>query len=87
MSHIAEQTQNLKSKIAERCGNFIDGQWRVPLRGRYFTNHGPINGARFVEFAESTPDDVELALDAAHAAQETWAWNWAANRQTFSCST
>ncbi|MFN3286775.1 MAG: aldehyde dehydrogenase family protein, partial [bacterium] len=39
----------------------------------YFADTSPINGALIAEFALSTPEDVERALDAAHAAKDQWA--------------
>ena len=35
-------------------------------------NVSPVNGKAFCEVARSTAEDVELALDAAHAAKEAW---------------
>ncbi len=36
-------------------------------------DYSPINGEPLCEFARSSPEDVELALDAAHAAKRAWA--------------
>ena len=52
--------------------NFIGGQWVPPVKGRYFTDHSPIDGEPIAEIAKSTPEDVETALDAAHAAKYAW---------------
>ena len=35
-------------------------------------NLSPVTGQPFCEVAKSTPEDVELALDAAHAAKDAW---------------
>ncbi|MDI4655149.1 MULTISPECIES: aldehyde dehydrogenase [Xanthobacter] len=56
----------------ERYGNFINGQWTEPVSGRYFANHSPVNGQLLCEVARSEAADVELALDAAHAAKTAW---------------
>jgi aldehyde dehydrogenase len=56
----------------QRYGNFIGGQWVEPVAGRYFENTSPVNGQRLCEVARSDAQDVELALDAAHAAKESW---------------
>ncbi|WP_293678651.1 aldehyde dehydrogenase family protein, partial [uncultured Phenylobacterium sp.] len=53
--------------------NFIGGRWVSPLKGKYFVDHSPINGAPIAEFAQSTAHDVETALDAAHKAKASWA--------------
>lgn len=52
--------------------NFIGGQWIAPTQGRYFDNVSPIDGKPFTQAARSTVEDIELALDAAHAAFKTW---------------
>ncbi len=58
--------------FAKRYDNFINGQWQPPRSGRYFTNTTPITGAVIGEIARSNADDVEAALDAAHAAKDKW---------------
>ncbi len=55
-----------------RYDNFIGGEWVAPVKGRYFENPSPVNGRTFTEIAQSTSDDVELALDAAHKAAPAW---------------
>ena len=56
----------------ERYGNFINGEWVAPVNGQYFTNHTPVTGEAVCEIPRSTSEDIEKALDAAHAAQMTW---------------
>jgi aldehyde dehydrogenase len=62
------------SKVAfrSRYENYIGGEWVPPTRGEYFENPSPVNGKVFCEVARSTAEDIEKALDAAHAAKETW---------------
>ncbi len=55
-----------------RYGNFINGEFVQPLAGQYFTNSSPVNGQPIAEFPRSTAQDVDRALDAAHAAAEAW---------------
>ena len=62
----------MQSPFKSRYGNFINGGWREPVNGKYFDNISPINGARICEVPRSDKDDVERALDAAHAAKEAW---------------
>lgn len=57
---------------ADRYDNFIGGEWTAPVEGRYFDNPSPIDGENFCEVARSSAADVELALDAAHAAADAW---------------
>ena len=56
-----------------RYDNFIGGKWVPPVKGQYFSNITPVTGKAFCEVARSTAEDVELALDAAHAAKDSWA--------------
>jgi aldehyde dehydrogenase len=59
-------------EVKPRYENFIGGKWVAPVRGHYMTNVSPVNGKPFCEVAKSTPEDVELALDAAHRAKDAW---------------
>lgn len=52
--------------------NFIGGEWVPPVKGQYFDNITPITGEAFTRIPKSTPEDIELALDAAHAAKDAW---------------
>lgn len=56
----------------ERYGNFINGEFVAPKSGNYFENITPITGTTICEIARSNSDDIELALDAAHAAKDAW---------------
>ncbi|MBI1220952.1 MAG: aldehyde dehydrogenase family protein [Rhodobacteraceae bacterium] len=60
-------------RLRTRYDNFIGGDWKAPVKGRYFTDHSPIDGAILCEVARSDAEDVERALDAAHAAKDNWA--------------
>ena len=55
-----------------KYGNFIGGQWRDPVNGRYFDNITPVTGGKLCEVARSDEHDINLALDAAHAAKDKW---------------
>jgi aldehyde dehydrogenase len=55
-----------------RYENFIGGQWVAPTREQYFGNVTPVTGKVFTQVARSTAEDIELALDAAHAARAAW---------------
>ena len=55
-----------------RYDNFIGGAWVPPVKGQYFENPSPIDGKVFCEVARSTAEDIDLALDAAHAAAPAW---------------
>jgi aldehyde dehydrogenase len=52
--------------------NFIGGQWVAPVKGGYSENKSPATGHAFTRVPKSTMEDVDLALDAAHAAKKAW---------------
>ena len=61
-----------KPPFQARYGNFIGGKFVEPVDGRYFENTSPITGQVICECARSTAADVDKALDAAHAAKDSW---------------
>lgn len=65
-------TEGAVVSFKERYGNFIGGRWVEPVKGEYFTNISPVNGKAICEIPRSTAEDIELALDAAHAAKDAW---------------
>ena len=52
--------------------NFIGGRWVAPVEGQYFENISPVDGKPFCKIPRSSALDIELALDAAHAARDAW---------------
>ncbi|WP_455233018.1 acetaldehyde dehydrogenase ExaC [Geopseudomonas aromaticivorans] len=58
--------------LKPRYGNFIGGEFVAPVKGQYFTNTSPVTGEVIAEFPRSDAADIELALDAAHAAADAW---------------
>ena len=52
--------------------NYIGGQWVPPVDDRYFDNISPVTGKPFCRVARSNEKDINLALDAAHAAKDAW---------------
>ena len=62
----------VKVQLKKQYGNYIGGKWLPPVRGEYFTNLTPVTGAALCEIPRSTAEDIELALDAAHAAKAAW---------------
>ncbi|NBB50715.1 aldehyde dehydrogenase family protein [Rhizobium sp. CRIBSB] len=55
-----------------KYGNFIGGEFREPVNGRYFANTTPVTGGKLCDIARSDEADINLALDAAHAAKDKW---------------
>lgn len=58
--------------IRDRYENFIGGKWVAPVDGQYFDNESPINGKRLCKIPRSTSADIDLAVDAAHKAKDSW---------------
>ena len=73
-------TSDAKVSYQSRYENWIGGDWVAPVKGQYFENVSPVNGKPFTEIARSTGEDIELALDAAHAAAPAWGKTSAAER-------
>ena len=73
MLHQTLDQINASMALRARYDNFIGGKWVAPVRGQYFVNSTPITGGKLCEIARSTAEDIELALDAAHAAKDKWA--------------
>ena len=72
----ADSTVEVKS----RYDNYIGGEWVAPVKGQYFENITPVTGKPFTEIARSTAEDIDKALDAAHAAKDAWGKTSAAAR-------
>jgi aldehyde dehydrogenase len=67
--------KNLEQKIPLRARyeNFIGGKWVAPVKGGYFDNVSPTTGQVICQVPRSQAEDIERALDAAHAAADGWA--------------
>ncbi|WP_448099096.1 aldehyde dehydrogenase [Luteibacter yeojuensis] len=72
MTKLEQQHLAVQVPFKQRYGNFIGGQWVEPKSGRYFDNVTPITGKAFCEIPRSDATDIDAALDAAHAAKDTW---------------
>ena len=72
MAYTTLKDLGVSSPYKEKYDNFIGGKWVKPVDGKYFENITPISGKPFCEVARSNEKDIELALDAAHSAKETW---------------
>lgn len=64
--------KDAKVQFKKRYDNYINGEWVPPISGQYFANITPVTGEVFCEVARSQAEDIELALDAAHATKEAW---------------
>lgn len=72
MRYANPNTEGAVINFKERYDNFIGGKYVAPTNGQYFDNVSPVTGQVFCEIARSTKEDIELALDAAHAAKDAW---------------
>lgn len=65
-------TEGSLVQFKDKYENFIGGEYVPPASGEYFENVSPVTGKVFTKIARSNKDDVEKALDAAHAAKDAW---------------
>ncbi|MCA0150850.1 aldehyde dehydrogenase family protein [Rossellomorea vietnamensis] len=65
-------TEGSLVQFKDKYENFIGGEYVPPASGEYFENVSPVTGQVFTKIARSNKEDVEKALDAAHAAKDAW---------------
>ena len=80
MVYAFPNTEGSKVSFKDKYENYINGEWTPPVKGQYFDNITPITGKVFTQVARSTAEDIELALDAAHAAKDAWGLTSVAER-------
>ncbi len=80
MIYAAPGAPGAKVAYKAKYDNYIGGKWVAPVKGNYFDVITPITGKAYTKAARSTAEDIELALDAAHAAAESWGRTPAAER-------
>ena len=61
-----------KIEVKQSYGHWINNEWVEPATGEYFDNITPVTGQVFTRVARGTAEDIEKALDAAHAAAPAW---------------
>jgi len=59
---------------------YIGGKWVPAVSGEYFDVVTPTTGKKVTQCARGAAADIELALDAAHAAAEAWGHTSATTR-------
>ena len=72
MLYASPNTPGAKVQYKAKYDNFIGGEWVAPVKGVYFDVITPITGKPYTKVARSGAEDIELALDAAHAAADRW---------------
>ena len=80
MIYAHPNTSGAPLKFKAKDDNFIGGKWVAPTKGVYFDVVTPITGKPYTQAARSSAEDIELALDAAHAAADRWGKTSAAER-------
>ena len=71
MTVTAEREAELLAKVP--TGLFINGEWRDASTGKTFDVEDPATGKVLLSIADATSEDALAALDAADAAQASWA--------------
>ena len=72
MLYANPNTPGAKVAFKPAYDNFINGKFVPPVDGQYFDVITPITGKPYTRAARSGPQDIDLALDAAHAAADRW---------------
>ncbi len=72
MRYVDPNQPGSKIQFKSQYENFIGGKWVPPVNGEYFDNISPVDGKVFTKIPRSSAADIELALDAAHAAKASW---------------
>ena len=80
MIYAAPGAADAKITFKAKYDNFINGKSTAPVKGAYFDVISPVNGKPYTQAARSTAEDIDLALDAAHAAFPKWGKTDAATR-------
>jgi aldehyde dehydrogenase len=82
MLYAAPGAEGAKIAYKAQYDNFIGGRWVPPVGREYFDVITPVNGKLYTRAARSAAADIELALDAAHAAADKWGKTSPAERST-----
>ncbi len=61
-----------KPSFKERYDNYIGGKYMAPVNGKYFDNISPIDGKAYTKVAHSSKEDLDLAVNAASDAFQSW---------------
>ena len=73
MTHYANPgTEGAIVNFRERYDNYIGGEWVPPVDGEYMDNITPVTGEVFCQVARGKEADINLAIDAAEKAFETF---------------
>ena len=62
----------MKTCLQEKYGLFINGKWQPASDGKTFKSYNPANGELLAECAQATDADLDLAVDSAWKAWDSW---------------
>ena len=62
----------MKTCLQEKYGLFINGQWQPASDRKTFKSYNPANGELLAECAQATDADLDLAVDSAWKAWDSW---------------
>ena len=62
----------MKTCLQGKYGLFINGQWQPASDGKTFKSYNPANGELLAECAQATDADLDLAVDSAWKAWDSW---------------
>lgn len=71
-----------KPAFKSRYENYIGGKWVSPADGEYFEDTSPVDGSLISMVPRSNKKDVDMAVEAAWKAAETWSKTPAAERSS-----
>ena len=71
-SESAEPALHWLKKHNSRFGHFINGKEIFSVSGHFLQTHNPANEEKLADFSFGSVEDVDLAMNAAHAAYPSW---------------
>ena len=75
MSNLIQRPQ-----LKEKYDNYINGKWTPPSTGQYFEVVSPVDGKLLAKAAHSAKLDIEMAVNAASEAFQSWSQTSATER-------
>ena len=61
-----------KPEFKKQYANYIGGEWVAPLDREYFEDTSPVDGSSIAQVPRSNSRDIDLAVEAAWKAAESW---------------
>lgn len=69
-----------RPQLKEKYDNYINGRWTPPSTGQYFEVISPVDGKIMSKAAHSAKMDIDMAVNAAHEAFQSWGQTSATER-------